>query len=324
MLIESYTYLVFVFTLSLLGSIVCMPILIGFARRKKLFDIPNTRSSHVLLVPRIGGITFFIPVVVYFIEARDVFDLSGLGYIALGASLLFTIGLYDDVRSVRPLFKLLSQVIALLGIVGFYHDAIDRFRLHSVFEYLPPGLFQLLVFCFFLVLINAINLMDGIDGLAALISINFFSVMAFVFYRSNHHHFSILSLVILGSIIAFLFFNLSARYKVFMGDCGSLLLGFLMCSFSLQLMDSSCCDPAMDDLSGNELTYVFLALFSLPVVDLMRVVLIRIAKGKHVFQADRNHLHHLIIDKMGKSHVFTAVLLFSCHLVIILLSFLIM
>ena len=85
-------------------------------------------------------------------------------------------------------------------------------------------------------------------------------------------------------------------------------------------MDSSCCDPAMHDLSGNQLTYVFLALFSLPVVDLMRVVLIRLTKGKHVFHSDRNHLHHLIIDKMGKSHVFTAVLLFICHLRCILIA----
>jgi UDP-N-acetylmuramyl pentapeptide phosphotransferase/UDP-N-acetylglucosamine-1-phosphate transferase len=320
MLTESYTYLVFVFALSLIGSIACMPILIGIARRKKLFDIPNLRSSHIQLVPRIGGVAFFIVVVVYFIEAREEFEGIGLVCISMGASLLFAIGLYDDVRSVRPLFKLIAQIIALLGIVGFYHDAIDRFRLHSVFECLPPGVFHVLVFCFFLVLINAINLMDGIDGLAALISINFFSVMAVVFYRSNHHHFSILSLVILGSIIAFLFFNFSARNKVFMGDCGSLLLGFLMCSFSLQLMDSSCCDPAMHDLSGNELTFVFLALFSLPVVDLLRVVLIRLAKAKPIFHADRNHLHHLIIDKMGKSHVFTAGLLFVIHLSNILLA----
>lgn len=318
--IESYSYIVFVFALSLLGSIVCMPILIGYARRNKLFDIPNLRSSHVQLVPRIGGVAFFIALVVYMIPARKEFDENGLGFMVMGASLLFAIGLYDDVRSVRPLFKLGAQIIALFGIVGFYHDAIDRFRLHSVFEFLHPSVFQVLVFCFFLVLINAINLMDGIDGLAALISINFFSVMAIVFYRSNHHHFSILSLVILGSIIAFLFFNFSARNKVFMGDCGSLLLGFLMCSFSLQLMDSSCCDPAMHDLSGNQLTYVFLALFSLPVIDLMRVVLIRISKGKPILHADRNHLHHIIIDKMGKSHAFTALLLFVIHLSIILLA----
>jgi UDP-N-acetylmuramyl pentapeptide phosphotransferase/UDP-N-acetylglucosamine-1-phosphate transferase len=322
--VDSYTYLFFVFALSLIGSIACMPILISLARRNKLFDIPNLRSSHVQLVPRIGGVAFFIALLVYIIQARKEFDVNGFGFMAMGASLLFTIGLYDDVKSVRPLLKLLSQIMALLGIVGFYQESIDRFRLHSVFEILPAGVFLFLVFSFFLVLINAINLMDGIDGLAALISINFFSVMAIFFYRSNHHHFSLLSLVILGSIMAFLFFNFSARYKVFMGDCGSLLLGFLMCSFSLQLMDSSCCDPTMHDLSGNQLTYVFLALFSLPVFDLLRVVLIRSVKGQPVFHADRNHLHHIIIDKMGKSHAFTAGLLFVIHLSIILLSLLAM
>jgi UDP-N-acetylmuramyl pentapeptide phosphotransferase/UDP-N-acetylglucosamine-1-phosphate transferase len=320
MALESNTYLIFVFAMSLICSLACIPLLIGFARRYNLFDIPNLRSSHVQLVPRIGGVVFFIALVVYLVQAKKDFDVSGLGFIVLGASLLFIIGLYDDVRSVRPLFKLGAQIIALLGVVGFYQDAIERFRLHSVFELFPPGVFQVLVFVFFIILINAINLMDGIDGLAALISINFFSVMAVFFYQTNHHHFSIWSLVILGSIIAFLFFNFSARHKVFMGDCGSLLLGFLMCSFSLQLMDSACCDPAMHDLSGNQLTYVFLALFSLPIFDLLRVVFIRLMQGKHIFHADRNHLHHLIIDKMGKSHMFAASLLFVSHLSIILLA----
>ncbi len=324
MLTESQTYLFYAFASSFIFSMVTIPLLIGYAHQKQLFDIPNIRSSHFHLVPRIGGVVFFLAVALYFVIAGKEFDGGCLGSIFIGEALLFVIGLYDDVRSVRPLFKLLVQIIALLGIVGFYLDAIEGFRLHSVFEFLPPSVFQVLVFYFFLVHINAINLMDGIDGLAALISINFFSVMAIFFYQSNHHHFSLLSLVILGSIIAFLFFNFSARYKVFMGDCGSLLLGFLMCSFSLQLMDSSCCDPAMQNLSGNQLTYVFLALFSLPIFDLMRVVFIRIAQGKSIFHADRNHLHHIIIDNMGKSHAFTAGLLFVIHLSIILLALFLM
>ena len=233
-------------------------------------------------------------------------------------------GLYDDLRSVKPVLKLVSQMLALLGMVYFYHDAIERFRLHTIFEFISADLFNVLVFCFFLVLINAVNLMDGIDGLAALVSINFFSVMAIIFFRSNHHHFSILSLVIIGSLMAFLFFNFSRKFKIFMGDCGSLFMGFLMCCFALQLMASSCCDPVMDELSGNQLTYVFAALFSLPIFDLLRVIFIRILNGKPIFQADRNHLHHFISDKMGKSHVFTAALLCSIHLSLIILTLLAM
>jgi UDP-GlcNAc:undecaprenyl-phosphate GlcNAc-1-phosphate transferase len=98
MLLESYTYLAFVFALSLFGSVACMPLLIGYARRNKLFDIPNLRSSHVQLVPRIGGVAFFIALVVYMIPARKEFDVNGLGFMVMGASLLFTIGLYDDLR----------------------------------------------------------------------------------------------------------------------------------------------------------------------------------------------------------------------------------
>ena len=321
---ESHIYLLGAFTWSLMGSLLSIPLLIRFAKRNELFDIPNMRSSHLILVPRIGGVVFFVAILIFFIEANSEFDPWVVCCMFFGSTLLFGIGLYDDIRTVKPFFKLLAQIIALLGIVMFYQDAIEHFRVHSFFEIIPAVLFQFLVFSFYLVLINAINLMDGIDGLAALVSINFFSAMAIIFFRSNHHHFSILSLVIIGSLTAFLFFNFSQKFKIFMGDCGSLLLGFLMSCFSLQLMASSCCDPVMDELSGNQLTYVFAALFSLPIFDLLRVIFIRILNGKSIFQADRNHLHHFISDKMGKSHVFTAALLCSIHLSLIILALLAM
>jgi UDP-N-acetylmuramyl pentapeptide phosphotransferase/UDP-N-acetylglucosamine-1-phosphate transferase len=310
--------------MSLVGSVVIMPLLILFAQRNQLYDIPNKRSSHVLLVPRIGGIGFFTAFTVYVTYAQNDFDPWLLYVMLFGATFLFVVGLYDDLRSVKPVLKLVSQMLALLGMVYFYHDAIERFRLHTIFEFISADLFNVLVFCFFLVLINAVNLMDGIDGLAALVSINFFSVMAIIFFRSNHHHFSILSLVIIGSLMAFLFFNFSRKFKIFMGDCGSLFMGFLMCCFALQLMASSCCDPAMEQFSGNQLTYVFAALFSLPIFDIFRVIFLRMANGKPIFQADRNHLHHFISDKMGKSHVFTAVLLCAVHLSLIIIALLAM
>jgi UDP-N-acetylmuramyl pentapeptide phosphotransferase/UDP-N-acetylglucosamine-1-phosphate transferase len=310
--------------MSLVGSVLVMPLLLLFAQRNQLYDIPNKRSSHVLLVPRIGGIVFFTVFTVYVTYANNDFDSWLLYFMLFGATFLFVVGLYDDLRSVKPVLKLVSQMLALLGMVYFYHDAIERFRLHTIFEFISADLFNVLVFCFFLVLINAVNLMDGIDGLAALVSINFFSVMAIIFFRSNHHHFSILSLVIIGSLMAFLFFNFSRKFKIFMGDCGSLFMGFLMCCFALQLIASSCCDPAMEQLSGNQLTYVFAALFSLPIFDIFRVIFLRMANGKPIFQADRNHLHHFISDKMGKSHVFTAVLLCAVHLSLIILALLAM
>jgi UDP-GlcNAc:undecaprenyl-phosphate/decaprenyl-phosphate GlcNAc-1-phosphate transferase len=317
---ESFTQQFIVFALSLFGSTALMPLLISFAKRHQLLDIPNLRSSHIIQVPRIGGVVFFVATVVFLLQASSDFDEKGLALMSAGAVLLFAVGLYDDLKSVKPMIKMLAQIIALFGMVRYYHDAIESFRLASLFELIPPGVFQVLVFGFFLVLINAINLIDGIDGLAGLISINFFAVMALFFYRSEHAHFGLLSLVLIGSIMAFLFFNLSKRQKVFMGDCGSLLLGYLMCGFSLQFMESCCCGATLNELSGNELALLFLALFSLPVFDLLRVMALRLYHGQQIFQADRNHLHHVILDKTGKSHLFTAALLFTIHMSIIVLS----
>ena len=322
---EGQTYIISVFALSLGGSVACLPLLIYGAKRNNLLDIPNFRSSHTQQVPRIGGVVFFLALMSSLFVARKEFDPGGLTAIGMGAMILFAVGLYDDLKFVKPMVKLLAQLIALFGLVYFYQDAIERFRIHSLFSGLSSGIFQVLVYGFFLVLINAINLMDGIDGLAVLISINFFAVMTFFFYPSYNGHFSIISMVLIGSMIAFLFFNLSNRYKVFMGDCGSLLLGFLMCGFSLQLMDSSCCDPALQQFSGNELVLLFVALFSLPVSDLFRVIFVRLVKRKPIFGADRNHLHHLVLDKLnGRPHIYTAMLLFVIHLILILLALFVM
>jgi UDP-N-acetylmuramyl pentapeptide phosphotransferase/UDP-N-acetylglucosamine-1-phosphate transferase len=106
-----------------------------------------------------------------------------------------------------------------------------------------------------------------------------------------------------------------------MGDCGSLLLGFLMCSFSLQLMEAT--NPYNDTLalSGNQATLILCSLFSLPVFDLLRVMSIRLTNGKHIFHADRNHLHHYLTDKLGKSHLVAAFTLFLIHLSIIMIAF---
>lgn len=320
MILESQSHLFFSFTMSLLGSVILMPLLILYAQRNQLFDVPNTRSSHSILVPRIGGIVFFTVFAVYVIYAKNEFDPWVFYLMLFGGSLLFVIGLYDDIRSVKPYLKLVSQILALFGMVYFYYDAIEHFRLHTIFKFISPDLFQFLVFCFFLVLINAVNLLDGIDGLAALVSINFFSVMAIIFFRSNHHHFSILSLAIIGSLTAFLFFNFSRKFKIFMGDCGSLFMGFLMSCFSLQLIASSCCDPAMDQLSGNQLTYVFAALFSLPIFDIVRVIVLRLSNGNSIFHADRSHMHHILIDKLGATHLVAALVLFFIHLSVIILA----
>lgn len=317
---ESFTQLIVVFVLSLFGSTMLMPLLISFAKRKQLLDIPNFRSSHVIKVPRIGGVVFFIAIMVFILGARNEFETQGMILLSSGAFLLFATGLYDDLKSVQPRVKLLAQIIALLCIAGYYREGIANFREASFFAIVPSGIFQALVFGFFLVLVNAINLIDGIDGLAALISLNFFAVMALFFYSSEQFEFALLSLALIGSIISFLFFNLSFKYKVFMGDCGSLLLGFLMCVFSSQLMQASCSDASFNQFTCNELTLIFLTLFSLPVLDLLRVTGIRLWQGRAVFSADRNHLHHIFLDRLGFSHLQTAILLAFIHLSLILLA----
>jgi UDP-N-acetylmuramyl pentapeptide phosphotransferase/UDP-N-acetylglucosamine-1-phosphate transferase len=166
------------------------------------------------------------------------------------------------------------------------------------------------------------NLIDGINGLAALISLNFFALISILFFEVKSISFAYLSLVIIGSLLAFLRFNFSRKRKIFMGDCGSLILGLMMVCFSLELM-RTIGTHVTQRFSGNQLTLLLMALFSFPIFDLFRVIFIRLRMRKSIFQADRNHLHHYFIDRLGKTHLVASMSLFTIHLVLIVLTFLI-
>lgn len=303
---EKYTLLLgvfMVFALALYISYRIYPVILSIAYKKGLVATPVDRSSHKKETPNLGGIGLFISFLVSISLAGAFFkftgvELSHLLAIISSVTILFSLGILDDLVGVTPLKKMSSQFLAAVVVILMANMKIDN--LYGVFglELLPYWLsFVVSVFAF-IFLINAFNLIDGIDGLAGSQGIIICFSLSVFFILSNNLFLSLISVTLTASFVGFLIFNLSNRKKIFMGDSGSLFIGFLMLTlvFSFLHVDIG----ALQAYTPNKLIFAF-TLFAFPILDTTRVFFLRVIKGQSPFTADKNHLHHKLLE-LGLSH----------------------
>ena len=276
-------FLVLFITISLI------PILKRFALRAHLLDIPNERKVHSLPVPKVGGLAmalgFFIPVLIWL--PLDHFVIALL----LGSGVLIVTGLVDDRSNLGYKAKFLAQTAAALIVILY-----GGIRIDSLGTLLPEGtrlplaisipLTTITIVC----ITNAINLADGLDGLAGGICLIIFLCLSALAYGAADTTTIFLCLAMLGAIFGFLAFNTHPA-SVFMGDTGSLFLGFMAVVLSLRITQ------------GNTPLSPTIPLFviGIPIIDTMMVTLERIRAGRPLFVADKNHFHHKLI-KTGFFH----------------------
>lgn len=306
------------------GSIVltflAIPKLIRIIKYINLLDPPNERSSHIHFTPNLGGVVFYFCLMVsfFFIHYFDVNDISF--NIIVGLTILFFTGIKDDIMILSPKTKLFAQFVAISFLMLNPEMYVHNF--HSVFGFSDLPIFVSMLFGYFLIifLINAYNLIDGIDALASMLGILIFSIFGLIFYFTELYFYFLLSVVILGFLIGFLRFNLSKKLKIFMGDTGSMIVGYLIGIMTLRFL-------AMDEmelqqvhvLPENKIPIVLSILF-FPIIDVIRVIIIRIKRKKQIFSADRSHMHHILIDK-GLSHKMASILLTISSCLIFLISY---
>ncbi|WP_312322003.1 MraY family glycosyltransferase [Soonwooa sp.] len=294
------------FSISFLLTYFLVPAIIKISRRKNLMDEPTMRSSHQRKIPNLGGIAIFFALGVCApIFAYELFD----QYKFLFASLviLFYVGVTDDIVVMRAYKKLLAQiVVSVLVVVGSDVRIRSFFGLFGIDElnYYFSVFFSILTF---IILINAFNLIDGIDGLAGSYSVLSSGLFAVSFYRLGEYNFPLVvfCIIIIGSVLAFLRFNLSSQrnQKIFMGDTGSMILGFLLAFTAINFIDifidkGDYFKPHYHLLSAP---VIALSVLILPVADTFSVILIRLIKRQSLFKPDKNHLHHRVVD-LGLSH----------------------
>ncbi|PWH86976.1 MraY family glycosyltransferase [Brumimicrobium oceani] len=328
-----YTALLFIFSF-----IVCnylTPKIRTLMLSKNLAAEPDNRSSHEVPTPNLGGIAFFVVLMLsfYFIASteyfgvdvvKDVYDPSNIIISLLpGLTILFIVGLKDDILVIAPLSKLMAQTLAAVLFVYHYGKSINTLYGFMGIEDLNPILAGAIAVFILVAVINALNLIDGIDGLAASVSIIMFAAFGMAFYVINHIFLFSVSVVMIGTLMAYLRFNLSSTQKIFMGDTGSMILGFMLGVMAISFLALDPKDIARLPIRGENLPIVTGAILIIPFFDTVRVFLVRIVKKKNPFKPDRSHIHHIIIDKFKISHRRASFVLgVSNFLVIILISFL--
>jgi UDP-N-acetylmuramyl pentapeptide phosphotransferase/UDP-N-acetylglucosamine-1-phosphate transferase len=301
-----YIKLFLSFVLSFAIVYKAIPTIIKISRRKNLMDEPVGRSSHLRKIPNLGGIAIFYSIgICASIFAFELFEM----YKFLFASLLILlfIGVMDDIVVMRAYKKLLAQiVVSVLIVIGSDVRISNFFGILGIYE-INYYLSVLVSIFTFIILINAFNLIDGIDGLAGIYSCLCSAFFGISYYRLGEYNYPlvILSVVIIGSVLAFLYYNLSnyRQKKIFMGDTGSMILGFLLSFTAICFIDLF-----ISKQTSNTTYYhlqsapaIAVAILILPIVDTLNVIIIRLKNKKSPFDADKNHIHHKLLD-MGLTH----------------------
>ena len=274
----------------------------NFFLKKNFIDEINQRSSHTNIATRSGGTVLFIILFLYcvylYFNGKQPFDFSLL----IPLSILYLTGLYDDIYKVDYGLKFIFQIIVAKYLIdiGYVIDLFSFFELEITFS---RQISQIITIFIFVAVFNAYNFIDGVDSNIYLETIKNLILILF-FFNPNQTY---LNLILFTLIIIFvtLFFNLSKKSKVFMGDSGSLILPFLLIVFSFQ-------SSYLGD--KNIIKYLFL-IFLYPLIDLSRVVFIRVKNKKSPFLPDKNHIHH-ILNKKINSHFKVSLIIMSVVLTI--------
>lgn len=235
-----------------------------------------------------------------------------LKYIFLAATIVFIIGIRDDLIPMRPIYKLINQLIPTLLVIFFYDVTIySLYGIAGSWEF--PILVKIVVTVFTVIVItNSFNLIDGIDGLAGSIAIIASSVLGIWFMMINHIYLSALCFSLVGVCVGFLYYNWSPS-KIFMGDTGALMIGFLLsCLIIIFLNENAALKMAHYAKLENPITFA-ISIVMLPLIDTLRVFIIRVRKGVSPFFPDNNHLHHMLLSK-GYSHSKTVMVLLTVNL----------
>ncbi|CAN1527709.1 Rfe UDP-N-acetylmuramyl pentapeptide phosphotransferase/UDP-N- acetylglucosamine-1-phosphate transferase [Flavobacteriaceae bacterium] len=282
--------------LSLLLSLLYTPVLKKIAIKINLVDKPNFRKIHITSIPLIGGISIAFSVLTVILISGSITLCKEYLSIFSASFTILIIGVIDDKNDIKAKYKLaiqliLSFIIAMSGVRIF-----SFYGLFGVYE-IAVWLQYLITILIITGVVNAFNLIDGVDGLLGSFSLLGFTMflIASIYYKD--YYLGLLSVIFIGAIVGFLKFNLS-KEKIFMGDSGSLFLGFILVTLGIHLLGKQ------EIHQENNYGYVFLilvAFFSIPVLDSLRVYMGRIKRGKSPFMPDKSHLHHLLLGA-GLTH----------------------
>jgi UDP-N-acetylmuramyl pentapeptide phosphotransferase/UDP-N-acetylglucosamine-1-phosphate transferase len=273
------------------------------AEEKKLFDLPDSRKLHTNPIASLGGVGIFLGFFLSCLLLIPAKQNSDIQFFFASAIVIFFLGLKDDILVISAIKKFLGQLAAAAILIHLANIRLES--MHGVFGLgaIPQPLSYLISYVTIIVVVNAYNLIDGVDGLAGSLGILTTSIFGVYFFVAGMPAYSLLAFGMTGSLLAFLVFNFSPA-KIFMGDSGSLLLGLVNAILVIKFINVADAPGALVPVASS--VAVGFAILIVPLLDTLRVFSIRIAKGRSPFVPDRNHIHHLLLDK-GMNHRYITV-----------------
>lgn len=305
------------FCIALLCVGITHPIFVRLARMKDIVDLPNARKLQRMPVPILGGSCVFLGVVIGVGFSAMWVDCSLLFMVILAMTVMLYTGTGDDILGLSPRVRFLIEILTVLFLIGVGDFMLNDFHgLWGVGTVAIEAAIPLTILAS-VGIINAINLIDGVDGLSSGFCVMASIVFGTLFYLAGDVAMALLAAVSAGALVPFFFHNVYGRSsKMFIGDGGTLVLGVVMSVFVLRtLQQGAPCGAYVDEKMG--LVPFTLAVLAVPVFDTLRVMTARILRGKSPFQPDKTHLHHLFID-LGFSHAGTTIMILALNTLVIM------
>jgi UDP-GlcNAc:undecaprenyl-phosphate/decaprenyl-phosphate GlcNAc-1-phosphate transferase len=301
--------------------VVCFAIskIIYIAHKKHLFDEPfEDRKVHLTKTPNLGGVAIIAALIFTISFFLPETGIPNINYLIASVVILFSLGITDDLVGVDPYKKFAAQILVAVLVTVMAKIRVEN--LHGLFGINSISYFgSVSVSILFIVfLMNAVNLIDGINGLAGSFGLLASIIFSYFFWKLNAIAFLYISLGMCGCLIGFLVYNFTPA-RIFMGDTGSLFLGFILSVFCIKFINLSQLLDDKSDLSVSALPLIF-SILVVPVVDTLRVFILRVSKKKSPFDADRNHLHHILLD-LELSHLSATAILITANFSFFLLAF---
>lgn len=310
-----------VFFVALVTSTLVFPQALKFARRHNIVDSPNERKLQRIPIPVFGGVVVYSGILTGWMTLMLFMESEVLSWGLAAMTIMMLIGTWDDIRDIPASLRFLIELILVgvfIAITGVYID--DLHGLWGIYALKPWIGISLSIFAG-VGTINAVNLIDGVDGYSSGYGMLACGCFALAFWQMWNPVIICLAVIVIGAIVPFFLHNVfGARSRMFIGDGGTLMLGMLMVVMTFYALSSKGNLEELED-KGLSLTAYVLAVGCIPLFDTLRVMTLRIIRGKSPFKPDKTHLHHLFVD-MGFSHLGAALFILTVNVTVVLVCLL--
>lgn len=302
--------------LALLGTLWVHPKVLKISIMKNLVDNPDARKLQRNPVPVMGGIAVFFGIVIGICSSQMMFNNPNVFMLVAAMLIMLYTGTIDDIISLSPTTRFIIEILVVLWMMYINKSSIDCFWGLWGIGTIPQWISYPLTVFASVGIINAINLIDGVNGLSSGFCFMASVMFATIFYTTGNTVMTIIAASAAGAIIPFFFHNVFGyKTRMFIGDGGTLVIGMMMSMFAISILgqNSVCADYAE---SGLSLVAMTLAILAIPVFDTLRVMTSRIIRGTSPFHPDKTHLHHLFIE-LGFSHAGTTMSILTLNFLVV-------